>query len=193
MSQAMIGRRDSPEQFAEDEGKFRELMLLIIEKSQDDPGFGSTKLNKLLFAIDLFSYGITGEPITGFRYVKRQYGPAPAKLPQVRRKMIAEQELALQDVRSFGYTQKRPMALRPSDVRRFSAPEMALIDNVIRVFRGANASQISEWSHGLCGWAIAEKDTDIPYEVVFLSDKRMTAYEAERGRQLALERGWDVF
>ena len=187
------GIGSAPIQFTEDEGKFRELILLITQKSDGDASFGSTKLNKLLFAIDLLAYGQTGVPVTGFRYMKGQFGPVPKRLVPVREAMISDHHLVIQPRAIGRRTQQRPVILRNPNVDLFSATEMALIDRVISDFRPANATQISEWSHGLCGWAIAEDGADIPYEVVFLSDLPMTAYEAERGRQLALEKGWDVF
>jgi hypothetical protein len=179
--------------FPENENKFRELVLLLATESQRDPRFGSVKLNKLLFAVDLLAYGSTGRPITGFEYVKRRLGPAPKRFVAMRDKMIGDRELALQIVTVAGFEQKRPVALRPPNLASFTAEEIRLVYGVLASFRGVNATEISEWSHGLCGWAIAEDNAKIPYEAVFLSDSPLTAYEAERGRQLALERGWDVF
>lgn len=179
--------------FLEDERKFTELLLYIAVQSDDDPHFASTKLNKLLFACDLFAYGTTGKPITGLRYAKRQYGPAPRKLTTIRERMITNGELAIRELPSGSHTQQRPIPLRAPDLSVFSGEEIAIVNDVLNVFRRTTARQISEWSHGLCGWAIARDGADIPYEVVFLSDQPITAYEAEHGRQLALERGWDVF
>lgn len=179
--------------FSSNEGKLKELILYIAANSQDDPKFGSTKLNKLLFACDLFAYGELGAPVTGVTYAKRQHGPAPRRIPVVIEEMIGEGCLVVAP-RPYGrYKQNRPIALRAADLSAFSAAEVALIHEVLQTFEEVNAKQISQWSHGLCGWAIAEPDQDIPYEAVFLSDLPLTAYEAERGRQLALEHGWDVF
>jgi hypothetical protein len=177
----------------EREDKFRELLLYMAYRSVDDPSFGATKLNRLLWVADFLSYGKLGQPITGVQYVKRQYGPAPRRLPAIRDDMVAKQELAVAVREVHGLTQKRPVPLREPNLSCFTPQEVALIEFVIESLRRANATEVSEWSHGLCGWAIAEDDATIPYETVFLSDRKLTAYEAERGRQLALEREWDVF
>ena len=179
--------------FEADEDKFKELVLYIASKSADDPEFGATKLNKLLFAVDLFAYGYLGEPITGVEYVKREYGPAPRRFLPISNAMKEEGILATEERPYRGTTLKRPIALRAPNLELFTAKEIALVNSVYNDFKGIGTVKISEWSHGLCGWAIADDNDTIPYEVVFLSDRPMTAYEAERGRQLALERGWNVF
>jgi len=45
--------------------KFRELVLYLSEKSQDDKKFGATKLNKILYFCDFGSYVKLGQPVTG--------------------------------------------------------------------------------------------------------------------------------
>lgn len=180
-------------QFVANETKFRELVLYVAGKLADDPRFGSTKLNKILFAADFLAYGVLGKPITGVEYVKRQFGPVPRLFPVYRDNMQQAGELTFEERPYGSWTQRRAVPLREADLDLFTAREIAIVDNALSSFYKANATQISEWSHGLCGWAVAEEDATIPYEAVFISDRKMTAYEAERGRQLALERGWDVF
>ena len=57
--------------------KFREPLLYVAHKSERDPSFGATKLNKLLFIADFLSYAKAGKSITGQPYVKLKNGPAP--------------------------------------------------------------------------------------------------------------------
>ena len=56
--------------------KLKELVLYIAQKSEDDPSFGATKLNKILFAADFYFFGQTGRSITGASYVHRGKGRA---------------------------------------------------------------------------------------------------------------------
>jgi hypothetical protein len=182
-----------PREFTPDEAKFSELVLYVSEKLAGDPKFGATKLNNILFAADLFAYGVLGSPITGVEYVRRQFGPAPKLFTAYRERMEQAGALEFEERPYMGKTQKRPIARRSSNLDLFTARQIALVDQVMEIFSVANATQLSEWSHGLCGWAVARPDATIPYEAVFISDRAMTSYEAEHGRQLALERGWDVF
>ena len=80
-------------EFRYDEDKFRELILYIAHKCSDNPGFGDTRLNKVLFFSDAFALQYLGEPVTGARYQKLKYGPAPRALLPVRREMEAAGDL----------------------------------------------------------------------------------------------------
>src|ERR1700689_1459638 len=100
--------------------KLRELILLISEWSQVDPKFGAIKLNKLLFHADFSAFLTTGEPITGQEYFALEQGPAPRHLKPVTEKMKKSGVLAYQEVSYFGHPQKRPIALRPPDLKMFS-------------------------------------------------------------------------
>ena len=63
--------------------KLKELSLYIAEKSKNDPHFGATKLNKILFAGDFFFYGASGNAITDAEYTHRENGPVPKRMPAI--------------------------------------------------------------------------------------------------------------
>ena len=46
------------------EVRLLELILYVAEKCQDDPKFGATKLNKILWWADFLAYAQHGTPIT---------------------------------------------------------------------------------------------------------------------------------
>ena len=48
-----------------DDRKMKELILYLAARSEDDPRFSSTKLNKLLFYCDFTAYRQLGRSITG--------------------------------------------------------------------------------------------------------------------------------
>ena len=60
--------------------KMRELILYVASKSQHDPKFGSTKLNKILFFADFAFYFKHGRSVTGQEYMRLKHGPAPRRL-----------------------------------------------------------------------------------------------------------------
>ena len=66
---------------------FKALVLYIADKCSDDPHFGATKFNKILFYADFLSYGLYGQPITGATYFRLPKGPAPKQWLQVRGEM----------------------------------------------------------------------------------------------------------
>ncbi|MGO9271436.1 MAG: Panacea domain-containing protein [Terriglobia bacterium] len=171
--------------FVEDNKKFRELILYISQKCATDPTFGATKLNKILFYADFLAYANLGKAITNFDYQKLANGPAPRTLLPIRDQMIADRELALQQIRLLsGNIQKRTVNLRPPDLTVFTGEEIALVDEVIEAFEKAKAEVVSELSHRMVGWMSVENGESIPYNTIFLSNEELTPAEIERGREL---------
>lgn len=54
----------------ESEKRLRELILYIVQQSEDDPHFDTEKLKLILYHIDMRAYRDTGESITGSIYIK---------------------------------------------------------------------------------------------------------------------------
>lgn len=148
--------------------KLKEMVLYVADKSKDDPYFGATKLNKILFAADFYAYGIWGKSITGAKYIHRGKGPAPFEIPIVLDKLIAESRAKVEDVNFHGYFQKRVVPLCGSDTSSFSEEELKFVDSIIDQLRKYNATELSEWTHRLIPWLLTEQDEVIPYFTIFV-------------------------
>ncbi|MDQ3524454.1 MAG: Panacea domain-containing protein, partial [Chloroflexota bacterium] len=59
-------------------------MLYVAQRSKDDPFFGATKLNKIVYHVDFGAYRRWLRPITGHAYFRLKEGPAPQALVKVR-------------------------------------------------------------------------------------------------------------
>jgi hypothetical protein len=168
--------------------KFKELILYIAQESEGDSTFGATKLNKILFFCDFLSYRAYGEPITGQRYFKLPFGPAPRALVPVVQELI-EEEACIKVQRSrFGRPQETLFAKREARLEVFTSRDIALADYVLRQLRGNDAKEVSDLSHEFIGWHLAGDQEDIPYEAIFLGDPRkltLTEEEVQYGRQLS--------
>lgn len=178
-----------------EEQKFKELILHIATKCEDDRYYGATKLNKILFYSDFLAYAIFGRPITGADYFALPYGPAPRLLLPVTKQMSIDSEIAWK----IHYSQQRFIALREPNYDEFSAKEIALVDRVIDVLRDADAESVSELSHLFLGWqaAMAEgqragETVSIPYETVFVKNPEMDKYEEAYGLELARNHDWST-
>jgi hypothetical protein len=172
------------------EDKFKELVLYIAGKCTDDPTFGATKLNKILYFSDFYMYGESGTPITGADYVKLPQGPAPRQLLPIREELNKVGDACISKAMYHGYPQERLIPTREANLDLFRAKEIALVDDIIHKLWGINAADISDYTHRLAGWRIAQDNSDIPYESVFLSDEGLTVDDAERGKELAERFGW---
>ncbi len=167
-----------------DDAKLKELVLYIARKSEGDPRFGSTKLNKLLFLADFIAYATWGQPITGQDYMAENNGPVPRRLLPVREQMEKAGELVIAEVEYQTKLQKRPIALREPDVGIFTGPEIALVDSLIEDWWEHTATAISMASHEFVGWRVAQKGETIPYETALLDDRDLTKDEEARGLEL---------
>ncbi|MEX2139770.1 MAG: Panacea domain-containing protein [Pirellulales bacterium] len=170
-----------------DDDKFRELVLFICQRSEGDPQFGATKLNKLLFYSDFLAFRKLGKAITWHRYQRLPQGPAPRALLPLLADMEAAGDIARGERNYFGRVQKRTFALRDARLEEFTADEIALVSELIRDCWGKNATEISLMSHRFRGWKMAEDGEDIPYETVLVQFQRPRDTDRARGDAIADE------
>jgi hypothetical protein len=176
-------------EFEYDADKFRELVVYIAQRCAEDPSFGDTRLNKVLFFSDAFALQHLGQPITGARYQKLRYGPAPRALLPARRELEALGDVRVERVGDPARTVTVP--LRDPDVSLFSENELELVDEVINLFEGHTATLVSHLSHlNSPGWNLVEVEEDIPLESQMLSSKAPPEEVLDRGRELAERFGW---
>jgi len=180
-------------EFPELEGneRLRELILYISQKCADDPTFGATKLNKLLFYSDFFSYFRFGEAIAGLEYQRLPNGPVPKQLLPVRERMVEDRELAVQKTGFFDKQQHRCVPLRDPDLSKFKARDIAVIDDLIQRLWAKTAKEVSELSHQRA-WRIAKDRESIPYQAIFLADDDdLTEAELAHVEELNREHKWE--
>jgi uncharacterized phage-associated protein len=169
-----------------DREKFKELIAFVAWRCADDPNFGDTFLNKVLFFSDALALQHFGEPITGARYQKLKYGPAPRALLPVRDEMVKEGVVTVETVGDRTVTR----ATRDAEPV-FSEEQRGLVEAVIEAFRGMWATHISDASHELSpGWQLVEMGEDIPLESQLISTRPVSETTLRRGRELAKLRGW---
>jgi hypothetical protein len=178
------GHSTNARHFSPNDAKLRELILLIAEWSQADPKFGAIKLNKLLFHVDFSAFLTHEAPITGQEYFKLPQGPAPRRLKGITESMIKKGEFAWQEISYFGRTQKKPIALRPADLSKFTGQEVNLIRQTVEKFWKLSATEISDQSHLFLGWKAVHLKETIPYNTALVSRRAPTEHERMRGLRL---------
>jgi hypothetical protein len=160
-----------------DEDRFRELVLYIANKTQDDPTFGRTKLAKVLFYSDFIAYAEDGRSLTGATYRAIEHGPFPTQLSaaenQLRRDKRAIVERWDPPEEKGEYDPNRIIPKDDPDVGRLELWELAYVDIWIgRVAEAKTASEISKLSHDHPGWQLFEQNRGIiPYETQFIGTK----------------------
>lgn len=166
-----------------DKAKFKNLVHYICAQRSGDPSsLGATKLNKILWLSDFRAYYRLGEPITGARYVKRQFGPVPHQIMPVLKELENEGAIEIRDVSHFGKTKKEYVVKRATTIDHFPKEEREIIDKAIKLVCDVHtAASISEASHDAI-WKAAEDGEEIPYYTIFAEPGKITADELEWAR-----------
>lgn len=150
--------------------KMKELVLHVATASVDDPKFGATKLNKILFYADFLSYLRRGKSISGQKYFALEEGPAPKCMFPLGREMISERSALLQNFDSgMTHPTKRWIALRAPNYEALSSEDVAIVDFVIAKLRSMSNGEVSHLSHKFKGWRAAYAKgvkTEIPFSAV---------------------------
>jgi len=157
---------------ADEDKKFRELILYVGKLTEADPRCGSTKLNKVLFYADFGAYRQLGRAISDQRYRKQEYGPVPAGLVPVVAKMEKEGVCAWAERSYFGLPLRKLIPLREPDLSEFRAEELELVRSVISDLWELNATEVSDLSHRFVGWQAAGMGEEISYNSVFVGEPR---------------------
>ena len=151
--------------------KIEELIIHIAHKSENDPSFGLTKLNKILFASDFFHFGYYGKSITGESYVHRERGPVPKMMVESLQNLGSSGRIQISERLYYGYPQKRVIPLSGANLSEFNKEEVALVENIIEQFKNFNGRALSEWTHQQLPWLVTDEGHEIPYSSVFVLRK----------------------
>src|SRR5271170_837966 len=171
------------------EKKMTELVIYISKKLSNDEYFGQVKLNKVLFFSDFTAYGRLGRTITGAEYQHLGEGPAARSILPIQRRMQEAGILVIEPRSLYAYTQDRPISLRDPDLSCFTGEEIAIVDAWIDRLRPMTAKQASNLSHDTFGWRSTKTGETIDPRSVFISWRKPSAADIERGQELAKEHG----
>lgn len=173
-----------------DREKFKALVHYVCWRRKDDPekSLGATKLNKILWLVDFVSYYQSGIPVTGARYVKREFGPVPGAIMPVLAELERDGSVFSRKVLFHGRS-KTDFIVAKEPAVEFSEDEAAVIERMITfVCDEHTAKSISEKSHDHI-WHSAEDGEDIPYHTVFAVRGEITDSDREWARQQIEEIG----
>jgi hypothetical protein len=144
---------------------FKAVVLHISEQLADDPTFGSTKLNKILYFSDTDAYLELGEPITGAVYQRNYHGPTAVEYPPMIDEMQGQDLVTVKSERVVDHVQDVVVPTRQFTLEmHLSDEQRRILDNRIAEFRGYTNTESSDRSHERsAGWLTRELGETIPY------------------------------
>lgn len=152
-------------------GKFRNILLYILERCAGKANVGETVLYKLLYFSDFNYYEIYENHLSGAVYRKLPYGPVPNNISSVIDEMIKIGEIKKIKTEFHGYHQTRYLPLTKPDLTELKASEIEVVDRVINQLSDYYASAISDYSHKDIPWLATEEGDVIDYELAFYREK----------------------
>src|SRR6185503_19809565 len=109
-----------------DREKFKRLVHYVIWRAGEKPGFGATKLNKVLWFAEARQYALTGRPIADAAYVREKFGPVPRGIMTIRKELEDEHKIRIYPAKS-AYEGWRFRSLIEPDRTDFSSQELATV------------------------------------------------------------------
>lgn len=166
-------------------GKFKNVLLYILERCAGKANVGETVLYKLLYFSDFNYYELYEEHLTGAEYRKLPYGPVPQKLDAVINQMLECGQLQRVRTEYHGFSQIRYLPLVKSDLTVIKASEKETIDRVIDQMSDWSAAAISNYSHKDMPWLATKNGEVINYELAFYREAPFSVrnYDDEMGEQ----------
>jgi hypothetical protein len=155
--------------------KFKSLVHYVCAKCDDPSLLGATKLNKILWYSETLAFLKLGRPITGAKFVKRQFGPAPAAILPILSELETEQNIVIRNVSFHGFPKKEFICLKePVLGNEFTADEIAIVDDVVdAICRTHTAASISRFSHDEI-WEMAAIGEELPVYVALAERGEIT-------------------
>jgi len=143
--------------------KFKSLVHYVCAKCDDPSLLGATRLNKILWYAETFAFLNFGESMTGAKFVKRQFGPAPTAIVPVLEELVGEKLLLVREVSFYGFPKKEYISLKtPTLGSSFTPEQISIVDGVIdAVCNDHTAKSIVSLSHDAI-WEMAAIGEELP-------------------------------
>lgn len=137
------------------EDRFMDLVSYVVRYShhQLKSPLNRTKLNKLLWMIDIAFYCRTGESLSGeSHYVKRQYGPVPPRILSALEELQEKKAIRETEIERGGGLVEYLYEAYPGDFvigksEAFSAGELSEINRYCKLSSEKSAIELSRFSH----------------------------------------------
>ena len=122
-----------------------------------------TSLNKYLWYIDMLSFNQRSVAITGLTYQNQKFGPTiiNKRYDEI---SLLDDKYQREDFETINGNVTEIISKNNFDLNKISDSEKKIIDNVIKLLKNKNVTEISEMSHKEDGWRKTERLEQISFE-----------------------------
>ena len=126
-------------------------------------GVIKTKLNKLLFYADFKHFKEYTVSITGARYARIPFGPAPSEYDLYYPILLRQDAIDVEEIEYPHFTGEKYVAKKEPNLNIFSESELRILASIKEHFKDYNASEISKCSHQEKGYQDTQMGHNISY------------------------------
>jgi hypothetical protein len=142
--------------------RFKNLVHFVVASCEDPHRLGATRLNKILWFSDTTHYRMTGESISGEKYVKRKNGPVPKAILYAIKELEADGKIHVREQEKAGFKIRIFNVLTEPNLQDFTARQREIVEYLTSEICGNHsASSISDATHDQI-WAAANEGEEIP-------------------------------
>jgi hypothetical protein len=175
---------ERPNKARPNKSPLKEIVHYICKRMALQPEkLGAVKLQKIVWYFDVRSYGLTGQVVSGAKFVKGRYGPFTRDLSGAVLTLVSEGRLFADTTDYFENEKARFIGKGTTDETLFNERQLRWLDEIITdVCENHTADSISERSHGLV-WRMARLGEEIPFAATVVSLKRPSKEAVELARE----------
>ena len=145
--------------------KFRQMYFYILRRFGE--GIPKTKLAKLLYLADFSHFYDNLLPMSGVRYVRREYGPVADIFFELTEDLYDKGKI---DIEPLDYALMIKLTSKEQEETLLSVEEKSLIDEICNYWKDRRTSEIINFTHEQKPWKMCRDGEYIPYSLIIQED-----------------------
>ena len=160
----------------EKQGKFKQMLLFLVQKVGESGKLTKTKLAKMLYLADFAWFYHHHEPMSGLHYRKIHYGPVPDYFFRLYDELASEGKIKIEflsgrnGIQGGASLTKNTPATRLEKCDLLGREEKALLTKVAKKWINKGTDEIVAFTHNQIPYAFTDKNTIIDYRLITQED-----------------------
>lgn len=148
--------------------KFKQMYFYIL--GHFSGGVPKTKLAKLLYLSDFSNFYDNLEPMSGVRYVRRDYGPVADIFFEMTEDMYDKGEIDIEILSKGANMMSIKSSTNRPDTSLLTSEDKARIDKICELWKDRRTAEIVNYTHGQKPWKACLDGEYIPYSLIVQED-----------------------
>jgi len=145
--------------------KFKQMYFYILRRFGE--GIPKTKLAKLLYLADFSHFYDNLLPMSGVRYVRRDYGPVADIFFELTEDLYDKGKI---NIEPLDYTLMIKLTSTEHEENLLSVEEKSIIDRICNYWKDRRTSEIVNFTHEQKPWKMCRDGEYIPYSLIIQED-----------------------